>query len=112
MPGLEGCTRKESFRHAGCPPASPELLLSRQGNRRRNAASCTCRHAQSVTRPADVEALPHQPVLLVPGPSHRGRILCESPPDGDVGPWEELTARALAAPPPYCQVPGGPVYHL
>jgi hypothetical protein len=31
---------------------------------------------------------------------------------GDVGPWEELIARALAAPPPYRPVPGGPVYHL
>ena len=31
---------------------------------------------------------------------------------GDVGPWEELTARALAGPPPYHPAPGGPVYHL
>jgi hypothetical protein len=30
----------------------------------------------------------------------------------DVGPWEELIARALAAPPPYRPIPGGPVYHL
>jgi hypothetical protein len=29
-----------------------------------------------------------------------------------VGPWEELTARALVATPPYRPVPGGPVYHL
>ena len=28
------------------------------------------------------------------------------------GPWEELLARALAAPPPYRAVPGGAVYHL
>jgi hypothetical protein len=26
--------------------------------------------------------------------------------------WEELIARALAAPPPYRPMPGGPVYHL
>jgi hypothetical protein len=31
---------------------------------------------------------------------------------GDAGPWEELIARALAAPPPYRPVPEGPVYHL
>jgi hypothetical protein len=31
---------------------------------------------------------------------------------GDAGPWEELIARALAAPPPYQPVPGGTVYHL
>jgi hypothetical protein len=30
----------------------------------------------------------------------------------DAGPWEELIARALAAPPPYRPVPGGPVHHL
>jgi hypothetical protein len=30
----------------------------------------------------------------------------------DAGPWEKLTARALAAPPLYRPVPGCPVYHL
>jgi hypothetical protein len=30
----------------------------------------------------------------------------------DASRWEELTARALAAPPPYRPVPGDPVYHL
>ena len=30
----------------------------------------------------------------------------------DVGLWEELIARALAAQPPYRPVPGSPVYHL
>jgi hypothetical protein len=30
----------------------------------------------------------------------------------DAGLREELIARALAAPPPYRPVPGGPVYHL
>jgi hypothetical protein len=30
----------------------------------------------------------------------------------DAGPWAELIARALAAPPPYRPVPGGVVYHL
>ena len=31
---------------------------------------------------------------------------------GDPGPWEELVARALAAPPAYHAVPEGTVYHL
>ena len=31
---------------------------------------------------------------------------------GDASAWEELAARALAAPPPYQPVPGGAVYHL
>ena len=26
--------------------------------------------------------------------------------------WEDLAARALAVPPPYCPVPGAPVYHV
>jgi hypothetical protein len=30
----------------------------------------------------------------------------------EAGPWEDLTARALAATPPYRPVPGGPVYHV
>jgi hypothetical protein len=40
------------------------------------------------------------------------RRMVDTAASGDVGPWEELTARALAAPPPYHPVPGGPVYHL
>ena len=47
--------------------------------------------------------------------SHDGamrRRMVDTAVSADVGPWEELTARALAAPPPYCPVPGGPVYHL
>jgi len=31
---------------------------------------------------------------------------------GDASAWEELAARALAAPPPYRPVPGDQVYHL
>jgi hypothetical protein len=26
--------------------------------------------------------------------------------------WEDLVCRALAAPPPYRPVPGGPIYHV
>jgi hypothetical protein len=40
------------------------------------------------------------------------RRMVDTAASGDVGRWEELTARALAAPPPYHPVPGGPVYHL
>jgi hypothetical protein len=40
------------------------------------------------------------------------RRMVDTATSGDVGPWEELTARALAAPPPYHPLPGGPVYHL
>ena len=40
------------------------------------------------------------------------RRMVDTAASGDVGPWEELTARALAAPPPYHPAPGGPVYHL
>ena len=40
------------------------------------------------------------------------RRMADTAVSGDVGPWEELIARALAAPPPYRPVPGGPVYHL
>ena len=42
--------------------------------------------------------------------SHDGamrRRMVDTAVSGDVGPWEELIARALAAPPPYCPVPGG-----
>ena len=41
-----------------------------------------------------------------------GRRMVDTSASGDVGSWEELTARALAAPPPYDPVPGEPVYHL
>jgi len=41
-----------------------------------------------------------------------GRRMVDTTASGDVGPWEELIARALAAPPPYQPVPGEPVYHL
>ena len=41
-----------------------------------------------------------------------GRRMVDTAASSDAGPWEELIARALAAPPPYRPVPGGPVYHL
>jgi hypothetical protein len=40
------------------------------------------------------------------------RRMVDTAAPGGAGPWEELIARALAAPPPYRAVPGGPVYHL
>ena len=40
------------------------------------------------------------------------RRMVDTAASGDVGPWEELTARALAGPPPDHPAPGGPVYHL
>ena len=40
------------------------------------------------------------------------RRMADTTASGDACPWEELIARALAAPPPYHPVPGGPVYHL
>ncbi len=40
------------------------------------------------------------------------RRMVDTAASSDAGPWEELIARALAAPPPYRPVPGGPVYHL
>ena len=40
------------------------------------------------------------------------RRMADTAASGDVGPWEELIARALAARPPYRPVPGSPVYHL
>jgi len=40
------------------------------------------------------------------------RRMVDTAASGGVGPWEELIARALAAPPPYQPVQGGPVYHL
>jgi hypothetical protein len=41
-----------------------------------------------------------------------GRRMVDTAAFGGAGSWEELTARALAAPPPYHPVPGEPVYHL
>jgi hypothetical protein len=40
------------------------------------------------------------------------RRMVDTAASGDADPWEELAARALAAPAPYHPVPGGPVYHL
>jgi hypothetical protein len=40
------------------------------------------------------------------------RRMVDTAVSGDAGPWEELIARALAAPLPYRPVPGGAVYHL
>jgi hypothetical protein len=40
------------------------------------------------------------------------RRVVDTAASGGVGPWEDLAARALAAPSPYHPVPGGPVYHL
>jgi hypothetical protein len=40
------------------------------------------------------------------------RRMVDTAASSGVGPWEELITRALAAPPPYRPVPGGPVYHL
>jgi hypothetical protein len=40
------------------------------------------------------------------------RRMVDTAASADVGSWEELTARALAAPPPYHPFPGEPVYHL
>ena len=49
--------------------------------------------------------------LIGPDGAMRRRMV-DTAASGDVGPWEELTIRALAAPPPYHPVPGEPVYHL
>jgi hypothetical protein len=35
------------------------------------------------------------------------RRMVDTAASGNAGPWEELIARALAAPPPYRPVPGG-----
>ena len=40
------------------------------------------------------------------------RRMVDTAASGDAGLWQELIARALAAAPPYCPVPGGTVYHL
>ena len=40
------------------------------------------------------------------------RRMVDTAASSDAGPWEELIARALAAPPPYRPVPGDPVCHL
>ena len=41
-----------------------------------------------------------------------GRRLVDTAVSSEAGRWEELIARALAAPPRYRPVPGGLVYHL
>ena len=41
-----------------------------------------------------------------------GRRMVDTAASSDVGPWEDLIARALASPPPYWPVPGDPVYQL
>jgi hypothetical protein len=41
-----------------------------------------------------------------------GRRVVDTAASGGAGQWEELTARALAAPPPYNPVPGEHVYPL
>jgi hypothetical protein len=46
-----------------------------------------------------------------PDGTMRRRMLYTAAPS-DASPWEDLIAPALAAPPPYRPVPGGPVYHL
>jgi hypothetical protein len=40
------------------------------------------------------------------------RRMVDTAVSADVGRWEDLAARALAAAPPYHPAPGGPVYHL
>jgi hypothetical protein len=40
------------------------------------------------------------------------RRMVDTAASGNAGPWQELIARALAAPPPYRPVPMGPVYHV
>jgi len=40
------------------------------------------------------------------------RRMVDTAASSDASRWEDLTARALAAPPPYRPVPGDPVYHL
>ena len=49
--------------------------------------------------------------LIGPDGTMRRRMV-DTAASGDAGPWEELIARALAAPLPYRPVSGGPVYHL
>ena len=49
--------------------------------------------------------------LIGPDGTMRRRMV-DTAASSDAGPWEELIARALADPPPYRPVPGGPVYHL
>ena len=52
-------------------------------------------------------------VVTLVGPSGAmRRRMVDTAASGGVGPWEDLAARALAAPSPYHPVPGGPVYHL
>ena len=51
------------------------------------------------------------PELLGPDGTMRRRMV-DTAAFGDACPWQELIARALAAPPPYHPVPGWLVYHL
>jgi hypothetical protein len=49
--------------------------------------------------------------LIGPDGTMRRRMV-DTAASRDIGPWEELLARALAVLPPYRAVPGGTVYHL
>jgi hypothetical protein len=49
--------------------------------------------------------------LVGPDGAMRRRMVDTAAP-GDMSPWEELLARALAALPPYRAVPGGAVCHI
>jgi hypothetical protein len=40
------------------------------------------------------------------------RRMIDTAGDGDAGRWQQLIARALAAPVPYRPVAGSPIYHL
>ena len=40
------------------------------------------------------------------------RRMVDTAASGNAGPWEDLVARALAAPPPCRPIPEGAVYHL
>jgi hypothetical protein len=40
------------------------------------------------------------------------RRMVDTAASSDAGPWEDLIARALAAPPPYRPVPEDAIYHL
>ena len=40
------------------------------------------------------------------------RRMVDTAASGNAGPWEDLIARALAAPPPYRPIPEDAIYHL
>jgi hypothetical protein len=46
------------------------------------------------------------------GPDGTMRRMVDTAASSDASLWEEMTAHALAAPPPYRPVPGDPVCHL